>query len=123
MKLLVQITPGPEHPTRAALAFLIAKYALDQGHAVALFLAGESVQLLRAGVLDQVSEVGTGKLTGKLRELYDAIVSGGGRFYLSSTSCQAQALTAEDLQAKPVKLLPPEELRRLAQEFDERLTY
>ena len=29
---LVHIVTGPEHPTRAAMGFLVAKTALDQGH-------------------------------------------------------------------------------------------
>jgi hypothetical protein len=31
-KILVHLTHGPEHPTRAALAFLVAKSAIDEGH-------------------------------------------------------------------------------------------
>lgn len=119
----MQISSGPEYPTRAALAFLIAKNALDNGHLVALFLAGGSLQLLRADVLDELSERGLGKLTGKLRELYDAIVQGGARFYLSSTDSQAQGLTAAALQGKPAELMRPDLLQRLAQEFDEVITY
>jgi uncharacterized protein len=46
--LLVHLTHGPEAPTRAALAFLVAKAAVEEGHDVSLFLAGDSVQLLRA---------------------------------------------------------------------------
>lgn len=36
-KILVHVTHGPESPTRAALAFLVAKSAMDEGHAVSLF--------------------------------------------------------------------------------------
>lgn len=36
----VQITYGPEHPTRAALGFDVAKAALDEGHSVPLFTYG-----------------------------------------------------------------------------------
>jgi predicted peroxiredoxin len=45
-KILVHITHGPEHPTRAALGFLVAKAAIDEGHEVSLFLAGAAVQLV-----------------------------------------------------------------------------
>src|SRR5687768_4219778 len=45
--ILVHVTHGPEHPTRAALAFLVARTALEEGHSVTLFLAGDAVQLLR----------------------------------------------------------------------------
>src|SRR5204863_212593 len=50
-KLLVHVTHGPEHPTRAALGFLVAKAAIEEGHEVSLFLAGDAVQLLRDAVL------------------------------------------------------------------------
>src|SRR5215510_13358192 len=77
--MLVHVTQGPENPTRAALALLVAKTAIDEGDAVTLFLAGDAVQLMRDGVLDSVSGLGTGRL----RDSFDAIVKGGGRFYLS----------------------------------------
>jgi hypothetical protein len=40
-RMLVHVTQGPENPTRAALAFLVAKTAIDEGDAVTLFLAGD----------------------------------------------------------------------------------
>lgn len=51
-KILVHVTHGAENPTRAALAFLVAKAAVDEGHFVSLFLAGEAAQLVRESVLD-----------------------------------------------------------------------
>ncbi len=53
-KILVHVTHGPEHPTRAALAFLVAKTAIDEGHSVSMFLAGDAVQLIRDAVLDNL---------------------------------------------------------------------
>ena len=75
-KILVHVTIGPENPTRAALAFLVAKSAVQEGHSVSLFLAGDAVQLIRDAVLDNLAGLGTGKL----REHFDAIVSGGKKF-------------------------------------------
>ncbi len=118
-KILVHVTHGPEHPTRAALAFLVARTAIDEGHAVSLFLAGDAVQLLRDGVLDSLAGVGTGRL----REHYDAIVKGGGRFYLSGMSSGARGLTAADLAGKPAELAPPTVLLKLALEHDRLFTY
>jgi uncharacterized protein len=60
--LLVNVTHGPEHPTRAALGFLVARAAADAGHDVSLFLAGDAVQLLREPVLDSLVGLGTGSL-------------------------------------------------------------
>jgi len=118
-KLLVHVTHGPEHPTRAALGFLVAKAALEEGHEVALFLAGDAVQLLRDAVLDSLSGLGTGSL----RESYEAIVAGGGRFYLSGMSSQARGVTGADLEGKPAELAMPKVLVQLAFEHDRVLTY
>jgi len=35
-----------ENPTLAALGFLVAKTAIEEGHTVTLFLAGDAVKLL-----------------------------------------------------------------------------
>jgi len=118
-KLLVHITHGPEHPTRAALGFLVAKAALEEGHEVSLFLAGDAVQLIRDAVLDNLTGLGTGSL----RESYEAIVAGGGRFYLSGMSSQARGVGPADLEDKPAELAMPKVLVQLAFEHDRVLTY
>ena len=102
-KILVHLTHGPEDPTRAALAFLVARSVIDEGHSVSLFLAGDAVQLLRDAVLDNLAGLGTGKL----REHYDAIVAGGGKFYLSGMSSKARGLTDADLNGKPAEFALP----------------
>ena len=117
--LLVHVTHGPEAPTRAALAFRVARTAREEGHDVSLFLAGDAVQLLRDAVLDGLAGVGTGRL----REHYDAIASGGGRFYLSGLSSNARGVGAADLDGKPAELAPPNVLVRLTFEHDRVLTY
>ncbi len=118
-KILVNITHGPEHPTRAALGFLVAKAAIEEGHTVSLFLAGDAVQLIRDATLDTLAGLGTGKL----RESYDAIVSGGGRFYLSGMSSKARGVTEADLAGKPAEMAMPNVLVRLALEHDRMFTY
>jgi uncharacterized protein len=118
-KILVHITHGPEHPTRAALGFLVARAAVDEGHEVSLFLAGDAVQLVRDAVLDNLAGLGTGKL----REHYDAIVAGGGRFYLSGLSSQARGLGEPDTSGKPAEMAMPNVLIRLALESDRTFTY
>jgi predicted peroxiredoxin len=119
MKILVHVTHGPENPTRAALAFLIARTAIEEGHTVTLFLAGDAVQLLRDSVLDNLSGLGTGKL----REHYETIVKGGGRFYLSGMSSKARGLTEAELKGKPAELAPPNVLLKLSLEHDRMFTY
>lgn len=117
--MLVHLRQGPENPTRAALAFLVAKTVSDEDDAVTLFLAGDAVQLLRDGVLDNLSGLGTGKL----RDLFDAIVKGGGRFYLSGGSSDARGVTEGDLEGKPAEFATPSVLLRLARENDRIFTY
>lgn len=118
-RILVHITHGPEHPTRAALGFAVAHAALEQGHEVTLFLAGDAVQLLREGVLDHLAGLGTGRL----RDLHDGIVAGGGRFFLSGGSSQARGLTATDLGDRAVEMAGPGRLVELALEHDRMFTY
>lgn len=113
------MTHGPESPTRAALGFLVARTALDEGHDVSLFLAGDAVQLLRDAVLDNLSGLGTGSL----RDSYEAIVAGGGRFYLSGMSSKGRGLTEAELDGKPAELAPPSRLVQLVVESDRALTY
>lgn len=118
-KILVHITHGPEHPTRAALGFHVAHAALEQGHEVTLFLAGDAVQLMRKGVIDNLAGLGTGNL----RKLYDEIVSQGGRFYLSGGSSQARGLSAAELPAADAQFGSPADLVRLSLEHDRMFTY
>ncbi|MBA3565377.1 MAG: DsrE family protein [Actinobacteria bacterium] len=118
-KILVHMTSGPESPTRAALGFLVAKAAVEEGHEVVLFLAGDSVQLLRDSVLDSLVGLGTGSL----RESYDAVVASGARIYASGMSSKARGLGEEDLDDKPVELAMPNKLVQLALESDRVLTY
>ena len=102
-----------------ALAFLVAKSAIDEGHTVSMFLAGDAVQLLRDPVLDNVAGLGTGKL----REHFDAIVKGGGRFYLSGGSSTARGVTEAELKGKPAEFALPTSLVRLSLAHDRMFTY
>src|SRR5687768_16814653 len=118
-KILINVTHGPEHPTRAALGFLIAKEAVEQGHEVSMFLAGDAVQLLRDAVLDNLSGLGTGSL----RESFDGLAAGGARIYASGMSSKARGLEESDLEGKPAELVMPKRLVELAVQSDHVLTY
>ncbi len=119
MKILVHITQGPENPTRAALGFLVAKTAIEDGYRVTLFLAGDAVRLLQDSILNTLIGVGTGKLN----EHYEAIVKGGGKFYLSGNSSKARGITETDLKNKPAEFALPTVLVRLSVECDRMFTY
>ena len=114
-KILIHATSGPEHPTRAALTFLVGRAAIEAGHEVTLFLAGDAVQLLREPVLDGLVGLGTGSL----RESYDAVVAGGGKLYVSGQSSKARGFepNGEAEAALPSRLV------QLALEADRVLTY
>ena len=119
MHILIHITQGPENPTRAALGFLVAKTAIDEGHTVTLFLAGDAVKLLQDSVLNTLMGVGTGKLS----EHYAAIVKGGGKFYLSGNSSKTRGITETDINGKPAEFASPNVLVRLSVESDRMFTY
>jgi predicted peroxiredoxin len=113
--LLIHLTRGPEDPTRATLAFLVARAAQEEGHDVSLFLAGDAVQLLRDAVLDQLTGLGTGSL----RESFDAVVAGGATLYASGMSAKARGVELEG-KAEPAM---PGRLVQLVFEHDRVLSY
>jgi predicted peroxiredoxin len=117
--LLVHVTCGPNDPTKAALAFFVARAALEEGHAVALFLAGDAVQLFRPAVLDGLHGLGTGSL----REHHDALVAGGARFYLSGLSAKSRGMGDADIAGRPAEFGAPKTLVRLTMECDKVLCY
>jgi predicted peroxiredoxin len=118
-KILVHVTCGPEQPTRAALAFFVARAVIEEGHSVTVFLAGDAVQLLKDAVLDSLSGLGTGSL----REHYDKIVAGGGKFFLSGGSSKARGLTDADLKGKPYEFGNPNALVKLTVDHDRVISY
>ena len=117
--LLVQVTSGPEAPTKAALAFLVARTAAEEGHDVSVFLGGDAVQLLRDATLDAVQGVGTGSL----RQSFDGFVAAGGRIYASGMSSKARAIGDAEVAGKPVELILPTRLVQLTFEADRILAF
>lgn len=119
MKILIHLTHGTENPTIASLAFLVARTAVEEGHHVDVFLAGDAVNLMRDGTIDLVTGIGTGKL----REHYEAIVKGRGRFWLSGMSSKARGMQEGDFPEKPVQFAPPSTLLELAINSDKMFVY
>lgn len=117
--LLVHVTCGPEQPTRAALAFLVARSAVDEGHAVSVFVAGDGVQLLRPEV--RATLVGLG--TGPLGESFDALRAGGGEVYASGMSSKARGIDEATLADAGATAAMPSRLVELALAADTVITY
>ena len=118
-RLFVHIATGPENPTRIALGLLVARGALDSGHEVDVFIAGDGVSILRPETLELANGIGTGSI----REHVDALVAGGARFYASRLSSMARGLTTESLGGLPVTMATPAQLVELVFEADRTITY
>ncbi len=117
MRLFVNLATGPENPTRAALAFLVARTAAEEGHEVRMFLAGDAVQLARTETAEAAQGIGTGSVAEHLRALTGAgvpIALSG----LSSTSRGVDAGTRVGIE-----LAPPTRLVELADRAETTLVY
>lgn len=113
------LLPERKIPLKLPWLFLVAKTALEDGQQVQLFLAGDAVLLLKDEVLNEVTGLGTGKLS----DHYKVIVEKGGRFFLSGNSSKARNLTEEDLKGKPAVFALPKVQVKLAAESDKVFTY
>jgi predicted peroxiredoxin len=118
-KFLGHVTCGVENPSKAALAFLVAKTALDEKHEVTMFLASDAAQLLRPAVIENLTGLGTGTLKAHL----DAIVAGGGKLYVSGKSAKSRGFDAEQLSNVKAEFAMPAVLVRLAADADKVLCY
>jgi predicted peroxiredoxin len=117
--ILVHITNGPEHPTRAALGFLVARTAVEEGHTVTMFLAGDAVAYIREPIRGSVNGVGTGSV----KEHFDELVSAGTKFYLSGMSSKARGISPEMLEGVDAEMAMPKTLVQLALDHDRMFTY
>jgi predicted peroxiredoxin len=115
-KLLVHLATGPENPTRAALAMLIAKTAASEGHDVSVFLAGDAVQLLRPETAAATQGVGTGSF----EEHFAALREAGVAIYASGMSSKARGVDVASAGAEPAQ---PQKLVELSTSADTTLTY
>ncbi len=118
VKLLVHVATGPENPTRAALALLVARTAAEEGHDVNVFLAGDAVQLVRS----ETAEVAQGIGTGSVRDHLAALAGASVPVTLSGLSSKARGVTPETA-VLAVQLAPPQRLVELTFWADRTLTY
>lgn len=120
-KILIHLTHGPEAPTQADRAFLIAKTAIEEGHKVSMFLAGAAVELIKDENMDKTFGVGVTAVP--LRESVEKIINGGGKIVLSQVSCGARNVGHDDLQDKGVELGMPKALVNMTVDNDKVITY
>jgi predicted peroxiredoxin len=116
---LIHIHTGPEDPTKAALGFLVAMTAMNEGHDVNLFLAGDGASLITDDALSSVEGVGTGKL----QDHFTALTEGDANIYVSGKSAEARNITEQDLEGKSAEFAMPARLVQLAAEADVVLVY
>lgn len=116
---LIHIHTGPENPTKAALGLLVAATALEEGHEVEVFLAGDGVHLIAPEWLGSVEGQGTGRVGDHVA----AIERDGGHFYLSGMSAKARGYDDGLLEGHPAEFAMPNVLVDLADRADTVLCY
>ncbi|HEX5468333.1 MAG TPA: DsrE family protein [Gaiellaceae bacterium] len=114
-RMFVHLATGPENPTRAALALLVARTAVDEGHEVQVFLAGDGVQLVR----EETAAAATGVGTGSVAEHLAALRNAGITVFLSGMSSKARGIEA----GEGFELAQPQKLVELATWAETTLTY
>ena len=114
-RILVHSATGPDDPTRAALALLIAKTAVEEGHDVQVFLAGDGVHLANPETAETTNGLGTGLVAEHLAALRDA----GLTVFLSGMSSKARGIEG----GEGFELAPPQKLVALAVWAETTLTY
>jgi predicted peroxiredoxin len=118
-KFLIHIHSGPDAPTRAALGFLVALTAQNEGHEVSVFLAGDGAALITDEAIAAVAGVGTGRLA----DHFPALIQGAARIYVSGMSAKARDIGDAALAGKPAEFAMPAKLVQLASEADVVLVY
>ncbi|CAN5168691.1 hypothetical protein BH24CHL7_BH24CHL7_07350 [soil metagenome] len=114
-RLLVHIAAAPQDATRLALGLLVARTALQQGHDVDVFVAGDAVHMLNSETRGSVQGLGTGNAG----EHWSVLKESGARLFASGMSAKARDLVAED----GVELAPPDRLVELIMGADRVVSY
>jgi predicted peroxiredoxin len=117
--LFVHVTHGPEAPTRAALACLVAVAAVEAGHKVSMFFAGDAAYLLKDEVIESTRGIGTGALA----EHVPKLVQAGVEIHVSGMSSKSRGVTEADLASKNAAFGTPGKVVELAFAADRVLTY
>ena len=115
-RLLVHIATGPENPTRLTLGLRVARMAVEAGHEVSVFLAGDAVDALRP----ETRQVMTGIGIGPAQEHWELLLAGGALVYASVFSSAARGIYEPP---EGVQLVLPERLVELLFEADRSVSY
>lgn len=118
-KILVHVTVGPNDPTKAALAFLVARAVIEEAHQFVLFVTGDGVYLLTAERAGSIEGLGTGKLS----EHFAAINAGSAEVYFSGMSAKARNIAPEDIVLRGARPGMPNKLVQLIVEVDKVISY
>ncbi|MEM7341323.1 MAG: DsrE family protein [Actinomycetota bacterium] len=117
--LLVHVTHGPEAPTRAALGCLVASAAVDAGHDVTMFFAGDGALLMKSAVIDNLRGLGTGELATAM----DAMAAANVPVFVSGMSAKGRGVTEEDLERMNATFAMPAKLVELTFDNERVLVY
>ena len=118
-KFLIHITSGPDNATKAALGFLVALTAMNEGHEVNVFLAGDGAALITDEAINSVAGTGTGNLA----DHFGALIKGSAHIYISGNSAKSRNIGEDALTGKPAEFAMPTKLVQLAAEADVVLVY
>jgi predicted peroxiredoxin len=101
------------------LACLVALAAVDEGHEVTMFFAGDAAHLMKDSVIETTTGIGTGALADHIPKL----VAKGVPIHVSKMSANAREVTEADLASKNAIFAIPKTLVELAFAADRILTY
>lgn len=119
-KILVHVTVAPSNPTKAALAFFVARAVIEEGHKLVLFVAGDGVYLLTAESAASVEGLGSGKLS----DHFDVInASATAEIYFSGMSAKARNIAPDDIVLRGAAPGNPNKVVQLMAECDRVISY
>lgn len=119
-KILVHVTVPPSDPTKAAIAFFVARAVLEEGHQLVLSVAGDGVHLLTAESASSIE----GLVSGKLADHFEAInAATTGEIYLSGMSAKARNTPPDNIVLRGAMPGNPNKLVQLIAECDEVISY
>lgn len=117
--ILIHVTVGPDNPTKAALAFLVAKTVVEEGHQLSLFVTRDGVHLLTDEVASKTEGVGTGRLSDHL----NALSQGSFEAFYSGMSAKDRNITQDDIVLQGAHAAMPTKLVELTAGCDKVLCY